>query len=279
MARPAGPSLGRVADDPAMRALTELRSGDPVRITSALQRIHSLAPQQVPQVIELLDRDEVAQAAYLALKKAGDRIAGQLVDALGNPASTYNVRKRIPKVLAWCRSRAAWDGLTAHLLDERFEVRTRCAKAMEKILARHPEYRPEPNTIFVLVQRELTTTRKVSGSGTQRGVDMALKDRASKSIEHIFTLLGLVLPRRHLRLAFRALRAEDGKLSGVALEYLDSILPRSLREELTAHFEGSPSPADGVLTKEEVAKLVDSNPSMMHRLEYWIDPANSSKKE
>jgi AAA family ATP:ADP antiporter len=279
MARPAGPSLARVADDPAMRALMELRSGDPVRISSALQRIHSLAPVQVPQVIELLDRDEVAQAAYLALKKAGDRIAGQLVDALGNPASTYNVRKRIPKVLASYRSRAAWDGLAAHLLDERFEVRTRCAKALEKMLARHPEYRPEPTAIFEVVQQELTTTRKISGSGQERGIDMALKDRASKSIEHIFTLLGLVLPRRHLRLAFRALRAEDGKLSGVALEYLDSILPRSLREQLTAHFESSPGASGNVLTKEEVAKLVDSNPSMMHRLEYWIDPANSSKKE
>jgi AAA family ATP:ADP antiporter len=279
MARPTGSSLARVADDPAMRTLLELRSGDPARITSVLQRIHTLAPLQVPQVIELLDRDEVAQAAYLALKKAGDRIAGQLVDALGNPASTYNVRKRIPKVLASCQSRSAWEGLTAHLQDQRFEVRTRCAKALEKILARHPEYRPEPAMIFDLVQRELTATRKVSGSGGERGIDMALKDRASKSIEHIFTLLGLVLPRRHLRLAFRALRAEDGKLSGVALEYLDSILPRSLREELTAHFEASPVASASGLTKEEIAKLVDSNPSMMHRLEYWIDPANSSQGE
>ena len=122
-------------------------------------------------------------------------------------------------------------------------------------------------------------TRKVSRSGHERGVDKALKDRASKSIEHIFTLLGLVFPRRHVRLAFRALHAEDGKMSGVALEYLDSILPRSLREELTAHFESSPGASGAVLTQEEVAKLVDSNPSMMHRLEYWIDPTNSSKGE
>jgi len=278
MARPAVPSPARVPDDPALRNLMELRSGDPARITAVLERIHSLAPVEVPQAIQLLDRDDVSEAAYLALKRSGDRIAGQLVDALGNPASTYNIRKRIPKVLASCQSRAAWDGLAAHLMDERFEVRTRCAKALGK-MARHSEHRPDRNAIFDVVRQELTTARKVSRSGIGQGMDQALKDRAAKSIEHIFTLLGLVLPRQHLRLAFRALHAEDKKMSGVALEYLDSILPRSLREDLTAHFEGSLGVPDAVLTKEEVAKLVDSNPSMMHRLEYWIDPANPSKKE
>src|SRR5580704_12897508 len=188
MARERAPTPPRL-NDPALGNLSELRSGDPVRITAALRRIQSLAPVEVPQVIELLDRDDVGQAAYLALKKSGDRIAGQLVDALNNSDSTFNVRKRVPKVLASCQSRTAWDGLIAHLLDQRFEVRTRCAKALEKMLARHPEYRPDPNTIFDLVQQELAMTRKVSRSGHERGVDKALKDRASKSIEHIFALL------------------------------------------------------------------------------------------
>jgi ATP:ADP antiporter, AAA family len=278
MAHPAAPPPARVPDDPALRNLMELRSGDPARITAVLQRTHSLAPVEVPQVIQLLDRDEVAETAYLVLKRSGDRIAGQLVDALGNPASTHNIRKRIPKVLASCQSRAAWDGLAAHLTDERFEVRVRCAKALGKMV-RHSVHRPDRNAIFDLVRQELTTARKVSRSGIGQGMDQALKDRAAKSIEHIFRLLGLVLPRQHLQLAFRALHAEDKKMSGVALEYLDSILPRSLREELTAHFEGSPGPSDTVLTEEEVAKLVESNPSMMYRLEYWVDPTNPSKKE
>jgi hypothetical protein len=244
--------------------------------------MHSPAPVETPQVIELLDRDAVAQAAYLVLKKSGDHIAGQLVDALGSPASSHNVRKRIPKVLASCGSRVAWDGLFAHLLDERFEVRTRCARALEKMLTRHPEYRPDKDAVLDVVRRELATTPKFarSGVGAQAiTMDKALKDRATKSIEHIFTLLGLVLSRRPLRLAFRALQAQDGKLSGVALEYLDSILPRSLREELTIHFEGALRGPDSVVTEADFAKMIEENPSMMHRLEYWIDPANSSKKD
>jgi hypothetical protein len=256
--------------DPALRNLMELRSGDPVRITGALQRNELLAPVEVPQVIELLGRDEVAQAAYLALKKSGDRIAGQLVDALRNPASTYNTRKRIPKVLASCQSRAAWDGLVAHLLDERFEVRTRCAKALEKMLARRPEYVPDRNAVFDVVRRELAI------APTRATTDKAVKDRAAKSMEHIFTLLGLVLSRKPLRLAFRALQVKDGKQNGVALEYLDSILPRSLREELTARFEGALQ-AETALTEGDVAKLVELNPSIIMRAEYHSDPKSPSK--
>ena len=55
---------------------------------------------------------------------------------------------------------------------------------------------------------------------------------------HVSTLLGLVLPQQSVRLAFRALHTEDAKLRGVALEYLDSVLPKALREQLAAQIEG-----------------------------------------
>jgi len=268
--------------DPVLRALAELRSNNPARILTVLQGNESLAPVLVPQVIQLLDRDDVAQAAYLALRQTGDLIAGQLIDALQDPANSYNVRKRIPKVLASFQSRLAWDGLVAHLLDERFEVRTRCAKALEKILVRRPEFRPDQTFIFEVVRRELSKAQKLARmhtGGEAARTERALKERGIKSIAHIFTLLGLVLPPKPVRQAFRALHAEEGKLKGVALEYLDSILPRSLREELTAYFEGSLTSPAGALNPEAVAKLVDSNPSMMHRLEFWVDSTDSSKKK
>jgi len=255
--------------DPALRRLAELRSGDSARIVAALQRSDTLEPVVVPQVIELLDRDDVAQVAYLALTKAGDRIAGQLVDALQNTASPYNIRKRLPKVMSSCQSRVAWDGLMAHLADDRFEVRARCAKALERILSKKPEFRSHPDAIFAVVQQELATTQRISQSGKDSGIRMeeALKDRAAKSISHIFTLLGLVLPPQPVRLAFRALRAEDGKLHGVALEYLDSVLPRALREQLAAYFEGTLAAPKGVRKDEALAKLLESNPSIMQRVD------------
>ncbi len=221
----------------------------------------------VPQVIELLDRDDVAQVAYVALAKAGDRIAGQLVDALRNKAAPYNIRKRLPKVMSSSQSRVVWDGLMAHLLDRR-SVRSAarvCAKALERILSKQLEFRPHSDAIVEVVRQELSTTQRLSHSSKESGVRMedALKDRAAKSIAHIFTLLGLVLPPQPVRLAFRALRAEDKKLHGVALEYLDSVLPHDLREQLSAYFEGSIAAPTGARKEEALAKLLESNPSIM----------------
>jgi hypothetical protein len=52
-----------------------------------------------------------------------------------------------------------------------------------------------------------------------------LRDRVSRSVEHLFTLLSLILPQETLRLAFHALHTNDPYLRGTALEYLETVLP------------------------------------------------------
>jgi hypothetical protein len=52
-----------------------------------------------------------------------------------------------------------------------------------------------------------------------------LRDRADRSLEHLFTLLSLILPQETLRLAFHGLHTDDPHLRGTALEYLETVLP------------------------------------------------------
>jgi len=59
-----------------------------------------------------------------------------------------------------------------------------------------------------------------------------LRDRVSRSLEHLFTLLSLILPRETLRLAFHALHTDDSYLRGTALEYLETVLPESVWSRL-----------------------------------------------
>jgi hypothetical protein len=68
-------------------------------------------------------------------------------------------------------------------------------------------------------------------------VDEFLRERAGRSLEHAFTLLSLVLPREPLQIAFRGLHAGDPMLRGTALEYLESVLPPSVRELLWPYLE------------------------------------------
>jgi hypothetical protein len=64
-----------------------------------------------------------------------------------------------------------------------------------------------------------------------------LQDRVNRSLEHLFTLLSLILPRETLRLAFHALHTDDAYLRGTALEYLETVLPGSVWSKLAPLLE------------------------------------------
>ena len=261
--------------DVTLRRLVELRSKDPLRARAALHAMDLRDPLLVPQVIELLGRDETARAAHEALCRASDHIAGQLADRLADLMENEKVRRRIPRVLAASKSPLAWHGLFRQLRDERFEIRQRCARGLEKMLEANPECRPQPAAVFEIVASELASGKQVlskrSESPAEDGefllVDEVLRERASQVMTHISTLLGLVLPQQSIRLAFRALYTEDAKLRGVALEYLDSVLPKGLREQLAAQIEGPVARPERISPPEEIlAKLLDESPSIMARL-------------
>lgn len=54
-------------------------------------------------------------------------------------------------------------------------------------------------------------------------------DVLHRGLAHVFTVLGLVLEREPLAIAYRALRGEDPALRGTAFEYLEVVLPERLR--------------------------------------------------
>ena len=63
-------------------------------------------------------------------------------------------------------------------------------------------------------------------------LDDVLRERAHQSMEHVFTLLALVLPREPVRTAFRALHSGDRALMDLALEYMDRAVPPAVKETL-----------------------------------------------
>jgi hypothetical protein len=63
-------------------------------------------------------------------------------------------------------------------------------------------------------------------------LDDVLRERAHQSMEHVFSLLALVLPREPVRTAFRALHSADRALMDLALEYLERAVPLEVRQTL-----------------------------------------------
>ena len=134
------------------------------------------------------------------------------------------------------------------------------------------------DVVFAAVLREVGSERRVWDN--QRILDRwdddtwlpladeALRSRANRSLEHVFTLLALALPRQPLRTAFRGLATRDPVLRGTALEYLETLLPPEVRGPLWPYLEDD-RPRDRARRSPEEAleDLLRSGESIRIRLD------------
>ena len=255
--------------DPLLRRIADLRSGDPVRVRRALAE-DVLGPGLTAHAISLLGWDKAAEDALQALRRAGPGITGQLVDALLDPETDFAIRRRIPRVLAGLPSARAIEGLMRGLSDRRFEVRYRCGKALVAILERDSGLDLSRDRVVHAVLRELEVDKHLWEShrlldGCEE--DQFVGERANRSLEHVFTLLSMVLPKEPLRISFYALHTEDEMLRGTALEYLDSVLPTPVREQLLPLVEDKRPHGRAMRNHDEaLAALLESHQSIQVKL-------------
>ncbi|MEM6730733.1 MAG: hypothetical protein AAF658_04215, partial [Myxococcota bacterium] len=230
--------------DPQVARLVELRSGEFARVTAALTDPRPFERYHAPQLVDLLAWDEVSGLAIRALTEIAPTTAGVLLDALLDPGQEFTIRRRVPRILARVESRWVVAGLIAGLGDKRFEVRYQCGRALARIHHRQPEIAFDEQEICDAVLREVAVDRRVweshrlldrledsEADGTE-WLNEYLADRTGRGLEHVFTLLALILPGEPLRIAFRGLHTSDARLRGTALVYLESVLPESVREHL-----------------------------------------------
>jgi hypothetical protein len=78
----------------------------------------------------------------------------------------------------------------------------------------------------------------------------------------------LVLPTEPLQIAFRGLQTGDQNLRGTALEYLEGVLPPTIRERLWPYLEDHRPTSRASRPREEIlADLLRSNQSIVMSLE------------
>jgi hypothetical protein len=255
------PSAPQFAADPVLGKLLTLRSADVSQVRATLDTIDATEPLFTAQIIRLLAWDEVAALARVALMKAGSGITGQLADVMLDEHQDFAVRRRIPRILARCSSQRAFDSLVEAQADPRFELRFQASRALDYIHQHHPILEVREREMLNLVSKELSVSRPIwegrklldnrdaSDSGFTF-LDDVLRDRANQSLEHVFSLLSLVLPREPLKVAFRALHSDDRQLSGLGFEYLASTLPEAVFKQLTQLLESTPVTAQR--TQQEI---------------------------
>jgi hypothetical protein len=198
--------------DAEVLQILALQSREPRRIRRVLDLRNPVSPSLLPHVIDLLGVTTVAANAMQALQSVADERPGALVDALLDQGRPRAVRRRLARVLSVCRSQSVFDGLMMAMGDEALDVRVQCGRALFRICQRNPGQRIDAESMLNLVRKELA----------QGAPDLA----------HVFTLLSFVLPVAPLRAAYRSLRGHDQRSRGTALEYLNGVLSRDIRESL-----------------------------------------------
>ena len=244
-AHPSTPERADPSSDALLQRIQDLRSGDPVRVQTALAG--SVAPDLAPHVIPLLAWDAVYARAAHALIQSLERLEGQLVDRLLDREEEFSIRRRIPAILSRSSSRLVVEGLLQALIDTRFEVRFRAGRALSNIHERDPGAAIDRHRVFAIVLRETRVDRGVWESHRLLDqlqeteddpfVDDYVRARSNRSLQHVFTVLSLALDKRPLRVAFQGLHTDDPMLRGTALEYLESALPPDIRDSLWPFLE------------------------------------------
>ncbi len=245
--------------DPILVKATVLASGDAARIKRALAQ--PVPPKLAPHVIPLLADDAVVRDVVRALRKSVTKTTGLLLDHLLDPDVDVRVRRRIPRVLKVCRTQRAATGLVFALRDPVFEVRVQVGLALAQI-ADEAAVHVDPETVFDIAVHELLHGRAGWSDVPVTGADGT--SATHRGLSHVFTLLGLVLEREPLAIAYRALRSDDASLRGTAFEYLDVVLPARVREPLLpllGDVEPPPAPRERG-SKELAAELLRSSASL-----------------
>ncbi len=251
------------------------RNPDTVR---AALREGPLTAEVLEAAIDLLAWDAMAPEAIRALRESGGGHTAALVRHLLDPDEDFAIRRRLVTVLADQPGTEAVSGLLGALDDRRFEVRYRAGKALRRRAASPGGLVVDHARVIAAVLREAAVDRGVWES--RQLIDAAdddweapvvdvVRDRANRSLEHVFTLLSLILPRTTVQLAFQGLHTDDPHLRGTALEYLETVLPEPVRQRLWPFLEDRESrsrptarPAEDVVrdllaSKESIVLALD----------------------
>jgi hypothetical protein len=254
------PPAMRASQDAVLAAIIALGSGDRAAAEKALAAERP-ARSLVAFVIPLLANANLRQPAVGFLTRLASSIPGQLVDALLDPEIASPARRRIARLLRDHPSQRVVEGLMLGLADDRFEIRYECGIALTRVTEKDAKLTIPQAPILQAVQRELVIERGLledeenDEEEPDRPFHAGRRDRASRGLEHVFTVLSLMLDRDPLRIAFRALDTSDDKLRGTALEYLENVLPPEVRDALWPYLERERTVSQGPRrTREEIER-------------------------
>jgi hypothetical protein len=138
-------------------------------------------------------------------------------------------------------------------------VRYHCSRAIDRILTKNPELSIDRAHMIAIVERELSVTPQIWRG--YRLLDRPDADEPSETeapdaertrhLEHIFSLLSTIVAREPLDAAVDGIRSPNAGVRGLAIEYLDQVLPAHVLGRLRALIASTPFSGDARSQSDE----------------------------
>jgi hypothetical protein len=201
----------------------------------AVQSAASLKRRQdVPVLVSMLNRAVLHEDAAGALRQFGPRIVGMLADYLADKSEDLGLRKSVAAVLAGLNTQDTVDFLIWELAAAE-EIADEIIDALDRIRGSDPTMRFSKEIILPRIFLEVQSycrclVESDAGRDSEEENAAQTEKRLADSLWNVFKLLGLIYSREDMIKAYQNLKAGTKDSVAYALELLDNVLEKEIRD-------------------------------------------------
>ncbi len=233
-------------------------------------------------LLDCLANRRLRRVARKALAQCGAPAVTALAEALNDPERPFAVRQLLPRVLGEIPRQEALDALIDNLSCVEPQQKHQCIRAMARLHNSQPDFILAKEKVFEAIEGEARAIYRVRQEllALQGGDEtpahallvQALQEREARCIEDIFLLMGLRYDPRDMNRAYQGIVSKTPGLRASALEFLDNLLKKRVRELLLPIME--PPGAEELKTQAEalLGERIDSRKEALVQLLSGDDP-------
>lgn len=252
---------------------------------AALRSAARLKPwSAVPIIISALLRNGTVGEAGDALAQYGPSVIPDLDRAYDDSEQPVELRRRLPKVVGTIGGSEALAWLMRRLDEPDRIARYHIVKTLNKLRARDASLLFDPQLIErrllieIREQHRLQTMRHYSFPSDptpgSRLFKQVVEERRADNLKLIFRLLGLLFPIKNIHDTYYGVTSENPRMRDHAVEFLDSLLPETVRRTFIPLIDRRSSTARPEATAAVFSSghgaLIDMLASVVNGPDLWL---------
>ncbi|MBI2504666.1 MAG: HEAT repeat domain-containing protein [Candidatus Latescibacteria bacterium] len=221
-----------------------MEDDDPAVVQQAIATAGELAdPAYLPWLVAKLADRRQRRTAQLALAACGKGVLPRLGAWLADEEVELARRRQLARAIGEITCQESVELLLARLEDAPAALQYPLIKSLSKLRARDAQLHFDPARIERLLEAALATHYELlqlcrwCRTGTGSLLEQALKEKQEQNLKRIFRLLGLHYPARDMYRAYLGMVHRQSGKRASALEFLENLLDRRLRQRLVPLLE------------------------------------------